>query len=91
MWTLLFTSSQQLWLWVDGQVMIDFVSRGHLVAEMRKWGLQEPTARELVGATLTQRADALPSAAAALASVPASVVEQILQRLRRLKNSTDQR
>jgi len=87
--TVLFARSRQLGLWVDGQALLSFVTRRHLVAEMHGWGMSGSAARDVVERTLSGLETALPAAASKIAAVPAGMVDRTLGTVRRLAATPD--
>ncbi len=64
-----FVNASQLGLWVDDQPYLRYVTRGHLVREMRRWGMTRAAATDTVERTLTGLDDSLELAAGELGSV----------------------
>lgn len=85
--TIEFVSTRRAALWVDDQPMLFAITRGHLVREMRAWGVSAGEAGAVVDGTIERLATALPEAAARLAAVDGALVERCAARIAALGRS----
>jgi hypothetical protein len=84
----LFFSGTKTGLWIDGQAILPFVTRGHLVPEIVAWGLLSDAAHDVLSTTLTKLAAALPAAADQLGSLlDPSIVNDALAHLAKMRRS----
>lgn len=64
--THLFASNRESGLWIDGQSRMSWITKGHLLREMRGWGIEAAVAQRQLDDTLEALSAALPRAAAEL-------------------------
>ncbi len=88
--THLFTTGMDSGLWIDGQPRLHWITRAHLLREMSRWGIEPPTARQVLDSTLAALDDALPRAAAQLGPLlPADLAQQTIAHLQQRAASPD--
>lgn len=80
--THLFVAGKDSGLWIDGQPRLHWITRAHVLREMRTWGIEPDIARQVLGSTLAALADALPRAATQLGPLlPVDLGQQTLEHL----------
>lgn len=74
----------QLALPVAGKWRIQEVTRGHLLAEARSWGIPDPVARRAIDAALARLGDGIVAASVRYPAVPEEMVTAVRAQLGRV-------